>query len=294
MCPGGHQNSQKGWSASETSTVLKPRALSPSARNTCSSFSLSMSNASEPFGAVDLPLEGVAAAEREPRRLDRPDRALLELDGRLDRVVDLSAREERVNERRHGGDVADEEAREIDHVGAEVAECTRTGCGGVEAPRVERRVVAPVLEVAAAEVADLAELARLDHLAGETNGGDEAVVEGAEVLDPRCGDTLPDLVALVGVAAERLLAEDVLACLGGGDRRLGMKRVRAAVVEQPDRRVADDVPPVRRPALVAVPPCRAGDGFLVPAGDRDEPWHAAAAATSCRRSCGTRSSGPCP
>ena len=49
MCPGGHQNSQKGWSASETSTVLNPRARSPSARNTWSSFSFSMSKASEPF-----------------------------------------------------------------------------------------------------------------------------------------------------------------------------------------------------------------------------------------------------
>ena len=49
MWPGGHQCSQNGWSASETSTVLKPRARSPSARNTCSSFRRSMSNASEPF-----------------------------------------------------------------------------------------------------------------------------------------------------------------------------------------------------------------------------------------------------
>ena len=117
---------------------------------------------------------------------------------------------------------------------------------------VERRVVAPVLQVAAAEVADLAELARLDHLAGEPDGRDEAVVEGAEVLDARRRDALPDVVALVGVAAERLLADDVLAGLGGGDRRLGVERVRAAVVEEPDRRVADDVAPVGRPALVAV------------------------------------------
>jgi len=56
-------------------------------------------------------------------------------------------------------------------VGAEVAERTRAGRGGVEAPGVERRVVTPVLEVATAEVADLAELARLDHLAGEPDGG---------------------------------------------------------------------------------------------------------------------------
>ena len=46
----------------------------------------------------------------------------LELDGRLDRVVDLPAREERVHERGDRGDVADEEAREVDHVRTEVAE----------------------------------------------------------------------------------------------------------------------------------------------------------------------------
>ena len=225
------------------------------------------------LGAVDLPLEGVTAAEREPRRLDRPDRAAFELDGRLDRVVDLPAREEGADERRHGGDVADEEAREIDHVGSEVTERARPGRGGVEAPGVEGRVVAPVLEVAASEVADLTELTCFDHLAGEAYGGDEAVVEGAEVLDPCGGDPLPDVVALVGVAAERLLAENVLARLGGGDRGLGMKRVRAPVVEQPDRRVADDVAPVGRPPLVAVPLRRTCHRSLVPAGDRDEPRH---------------------
>ena len=178
-----------------------------------------------------------------------------------------------MDERRDRRDVADEEAGEVDHVGAEVAERARPGRRGVEAPRVERRIVAPVLQVAAAEVADLAELARLDHLAGEAHGGDEAVVEGAEVLDAGRRDALPDVVALVGVAAERLLAEDVLARLGRGDRRLGVERVRAAVVEQADRRVADDVAPVGRPALVPVPLGRAGDGLLVPAGDRDEPRH---------------------
>ncbi len=62
MWPGGHQCSQNGWSASDTSTVLKPRARSPSARNTCSSFSRSMSNASEPF----VPLISHWSALRRP------------------------------------------------------------------------------------------------------------------------------------------------------------------------------------------------------------------------------------
>ena len=183
-----------------------------------------MSKASEPFEPLISHWNALRRPSAKPRRLDRADRAGLELDRGLDRVVDLATGEEGVDERRDGGDLADEEAGEVDHVGAEVAERARARRGGVEAPRVERRVVAPVLQVAAAEVADLAELAGLDHLAREPHRRDEAVVERAEVLDARRRDPLPDVVALVGVAPERLLAEDVLARLGGGDRRLGVER----------------------------------------------------------------------
>ena len=88
-------------------------------------------------------------------------------------------------------------------------------------------------------MAELPELAGLDQLAREPDRGHEAVVEAAEMLDARAGDRLPDLVGLVGVAAERLLAEHVLAGLGGRDRRLGVQRVRAAVVEERHARVGD-------------------------------------------------------
>ena len=70
---------------------------------------------------------------------------------------------------------------------------------------------------------DLAELAGVDQLAREAHGRDEAVVEGAQVLHAGRRDAAPDLEALVRVAAERLLADDVLARLGGGDRRLGVE-----------------------------------------------------------------------
>ena len=156
---------------------------------------------------------------------------------------------------------------------AEVAERARARLVGLEAPRVEARVVAPVLEVAAAEVAELAELAGLDQLPRQPHRRHEAVVEAAEVLDARRGDALPDLVALGGVAAERLLAEHVLARFGGGDRRLGVQRVRAAVVEQADCRIGHEVAPVARPALPAIALRRLRDGLLVPARDRDEPGH---------------------
>ena len=223
------------------------------------------------LGAVDLPLERVPPAEREPRCLDRPDGPALELDRGLERVVDAPARQEGADEPGDGRDLADEEPRQVDDVGAEVAERAGPRLVRLEAPGVQRGIVAPVLEVAPAEVADLAELAGVDQLARQPHRRHEAVVEAAQVLDAGGRHALPDLVALGGVAAERLLAEHVLARLGRGDRRLGVQRVGAAVVEEADRRVADEVPPVGRPALVAVPGGGRRDRFLVAARQRDEP-----------------------
>ena len=85
----------------------------------------------------------------------------------------------------HGRRLAVQEPREVDDVRHQVAECARA-CGvGIEPPRVERRVVAPVLQVAAAEVADLPELAGVDHLARQPDRRDEPVVERAQVLHAR-------------------------------------------------------------------------------------------------------------
>src|SRR4051812_39964575 len=55
-----------------------------------------------PLGGVDLPLACVAPAERQPRRLDGADGAVLELDRRLDGVVDLAAGDERAHEASDG------------------------------------------------------------------------------------------------------------------------------------------------------------------------------------------------
>ena len=156
---------------------------------------------------------------------------------------------------------------------AKIAERAGSRPVRIEAPRVERRIVAPVLQITAAEVADLSERAVVDQLAREPHRRHEAVVEPAQMLDTGRGDAAPHLVAFVGRAPERLLAEDVLARFGGGDRRLGMERIRAAVVEEPDPLVRDDVVPVRRPPFIAVPARRLGDRILVPPGDGDEPWH---------------------
>ena len=270
MWPGGHQCSQNGWSASLTSTVLKPRAVAVGAEHLQLVQALHVEG-ERSLRPVDLPLEGVAAAEREPRRLDRADGAVLELDRGLDRVVDLPPGQERLHEPGDGRDLAVQEPREVDHVRAEVAERAGAGLVDVEAPRVERRVVAPVLEVAAAEVPDLAELAGLDHLPRQPNGRHEAVVEPAEVLHARRSDAAPDLVGLVGVAPERLLADHVLARLGRRDRRLRVQRVGAAVVEEPDPVVGDELAPVGGRVLVAVALRRLADRLLVAARDADEP-----------------------
>ncbi len=140
-------------------------------------------------------LEGVPPPEREPGRLDRAHRPALELDRRLEGVVDLATRQERLDEARDRGELARKEARQVDHVRPEVAERPGAGLVGLEAPGVERRIVAPVLEVAPAEVPDLTELAGVDHLAREAHRRDEAVVERTEMLDSRRGDALPDLEA---------------------------------------------------------------------------------------------------
>src|SRR5207249_6471804 len=110
-------------------------------------------------------------------RFDRPDRPTREFDGGLDRVVDLAAGQERLREAGDGVNLAGEEAREVDDVRAEVAERARAGFVRMEAPGVERRVVAPVLQVAAAEVPDLPELPGVDHLPRQPHRRDEAVVE---------------------------------------------------------------------------------------------------------------------
>ena len=111
----------------------------------------------------------------------------------LDAVVHLTVGQERLDQCRDRGEVADQVAREVDDVRAEVAERPAACLVGVEAPGVERRVVAPVLQVAAAEVADLAELARVDQLAREPHRRDEPVVESAHVLDARGVDALPSV-----------------------------------------------------------------------------------------------------
>jgi hypothetical protein len=113
----------------------------------------------------------------------------------------LPAGNEGLDEPRDRCDLAVQKACEIDHVRAEIAERAGARLGRVEAPRGERRIVSPVLEIAPAEMPDLPELARLDQLTRKADRRHEAVVERAEVLDTGRGDAAPDLVGLVAVAS---------------------------------------------------------------------------------------------
>ncbi len=196
------------------------------------------------LGAVDLPREVVLPAGAEARSLHRADRAVREPHDRLDRVVDVAAGDERLRDRRHLFDLADQVAREVDHVRAEVAERARPREVLLEAPDVALGR-APLLQIGAAEVLDVAELAGLDDLARQPDRRHEAVVERAHVLDAGRLHALPRLVGLGGVAPQRLLADHVLARLGGRDRRLGVQVVRPRVVEQLDPRVARPAPSSR-------------------------------------------------
>ena len=155
-----------------------------------------MSNASEPCEPLISHWNAFRRPSAKPRRLDRPHRPALELDRGLERVVDLAARQERLHEAGDRRDLAGEEPRQVDDVRPEVAERPGAGFVGMEAPGVERRIVAPVLEVAPAEMADLAELAGVDHLAREPHRRHEAVVERAECLTPVAATLPPDLEAL--------------------------------------------------------------------------------------------------
>jgi hypothetical protein len=207
------------------------------------------------------------------RRLDRSDRARVELHRRLDGVVNPSLRDEGSNQRRDRGDLTHQVAGQVDDVRGEIPDRSRAGLLGIEAPAVARGVVAPVLQVAGPEVTDLAQLAGLDQLARQAHGRYEARVEAAHVLDAGLRHRAPELVALVRRARQRLLAKDVLARLGGQRRRLGVKGVRAAVVEQADLLVEYEVVPVGRPALVAVAACGRLDLALRAPGDRDQARH---------------------
>ncbi len=230
-----------------------------------------------PARAVDLDHELVLAPGRDAAALERADRAVAEGDRRGEGVIDVDRAagplaDEGGEAGGDGGRLADEVTREVDDVRAEIAERAGTGLLRVEPPaRGRLRVDEPRLQVAGAEVADLAKRAVCDQLPRELDGREEAVVEAGHVDDAGALDRRPDRVRLLRVAAERLLAEDVLAGARRGDRRRGVEPVRAAVGDEVDRRIVDQLPPVEDGALVAELGGHAGRRVAVAGAEGDQP-----------------------
>ena len=265
MCPGGHQKRMNGCSGSVTRIAAK--ALLVRNLELVQPLDVEDRRALRP---VDLERVRVDPATGEPRGLERAGDAVLELDDGDEVVVDLPPGDDRAHDRRHRCDLADEVAREVDDVGAEIADRAGPGLRRIEAPGALVGLPAPGLQVAGPEVDDVAELAGLQQLPHEAHRGDEAVVEAAHVRDAGLLGLLPHPMRLLRREAERLLAEDVLAVPRRLDAGLGVDRVRAAVVEELHALVRDLLAPVGDCLGPAPALARRLDRVAVAAGDRDE------------------------
>src|ERR1700674_3777185 len=108
-----------------------------------------------------MELHPILTAQAEPRRLDGADRSTVEVHHGLERVIHVdspagSVLDERLRGPAHGGDLADEVAREVDHMRTQVAQGARAGDLAVHSPDLlECRIGDPFLQVATAEVINL-------------------------------------------------------------------------------------------------------------------------------------------
>ncbi len=244
-----------------------------------------MSKLNRPLGAVDLELERVLRPEAA-RGLDRADRAVLEVHDRLDRSSTVTARRPRGPWRRCACDASPDAISPTRYRARSITCAPRSPSAPEPATSLseppdhrEVRVDDPLLQVAPAEVEDLAELAGLDDHAREPDGRHEAVVEGAPSPSrrsrrrastsrrtrPRCGRA--------GFSQITCLPR-----LGGRDRRLGVEVVRPGVVERADPVVGDDLLPVRDVAVEPVPAGGARHGLRC--DPRSTPAAASAAAAT--------------
>ena len=144
--------------------------------------------AQRPLGAVDLEGEAVLAPVRHPAHLDAGHRPARGAERGPRRVVDgdvlgtglagPGGDEGAQVPARPGDRVAEEELHLVDHVRPQVAEGAGAGLLLAEPPGHRGvRVDQPVLEVRRAHLADLAEAAGGDELAGQGQGRHPAVVE---------------------------------------------------------------------------------------------------------------------
>ena len=107
----------------------------------------------------------------------------------------------------------------------------------------------PVLEVGGAVMKHLPDLPFLDHLLGQTDGGDATVIEPDHVGAARFFDSAGHLARLGQVHGQRLFAEDDLTGCGRRERDLMMSIVGRADVDGVDLCRFDELAPVGLHAL---------------------------------------------
>ncbi len=91
---------------------------------------------------------------------------------------------------------------------------------------------------------DLPQCAAVDQITRQANGRHKAVVEGHHVLDAGLGDRVEHLPGLLAGARQRLLAEDMLACLRSSDTRFSMHIVGTTVIKELDVVIFQHLAPV--------------------------------------------------
>ena len=144
-------------------------------------------------------------------------------------------------------DRPEQHVREVDRVAEQVGRDAVAALVELEAPRQQpERVAAVHREEAAAVVGDLAELAASDQVRGVAHERRPAVVVAHAGDHARAPRGALGAHGLLRRAADRLLAEDVLAGLRGGLDQLDVDHVRRRDVDDLDRRVVDHPPPVLR------------------------------------------------
>ena len=116
----------------------------------------------------------------------------------------------------------------------------------------ELRIGDPVLQVGAAKVPDLAELAFLNQLLRQHDRRRAAVVVADHVDHARLGDRGEHALGFGDGIGQRLLAEHRLPGARRGDRDLGVRIAGRADVDEVDVLAVDDLFPVGRRLLPAV------------------------------------------
>ena len=138
--------------------------------------------------------------------------------------VVLAFLDERFGHRRHFGDRPVQPHRGVDVVREQIAGDAAAGDRDVEAPEpfaALRQILRdrPVLQELRAVVEDAAELAFVEQLLDQADGGDAAVVVPDRVRHAGRLDRRHHRLGFGGGAPERLLAHHHLAGLRGGDAR---------------------------------------------------------------------------